>query len=181
MKKRDKEIIYVFLRYFAILIIGLFAFSYFYTIFTPLTIHPVNSLLSIFYGSLVYRNIIIVNDIPIELIGACIAGSAYYLLLLLNLSVPMPVKKRFLSIIFSFALFLIINILRIFIFSLLYINNFKYFNLTHLLFWYIISGIIVFLIWLTTIKTFTIKNIPFYTDLKLIYSQINYKRRKIKK
>lgn len=169
--KEDRRIISIFSRYLFVLLIAIFAFSLFYTLFLPLTIYPVNYLLGLFYDSAVQGSSIFVAHTQIELISACIAGSAYYLLLLLNFSLPLNWKKRVLSLGFSFALFLAINILRISIFSLLYINEFKYFNFAHLLFWYVLSGVIVSAVWLSTIKMFKIKDIPFYTDLKLIYSK----------
>ena len=172
MKIVENRLILIFLRYLSILVIALFAFSYFYKIFLPLTIYPANFLLNLCYNSQIQSSSIIVNNIQIVLIEACIAGSAYFLLLLLNLSVPMKPKTRFLSIIFSLALFLALNIARIFIFSILYINNFKYFEITHLLFWYLVSGVFVFLVWLVTIRTFKIKEIPFYTDLHFVYKLI---------
>ncbi len=172
MKKESRKIIFIFARYTFILLIALLAFPVFYKVFLPLTIYPASFLLSLFYHSVVSGSFILTINVQIELISACIAGSAYYLLLLLNFSLPLAWKKRVYSIAFSFAMFLIINILRIFTFSLLYINNFKYFDITHLIFWYVLSGIIVFLVWLSTIKLFKIKDIPFYADLKLITGKI---------
>lgn len=177
-RKEDRKTYFIFIRYLIILAAGLFAFSSLYAIFTPLTIQPSNLLLSFFYNTSINGNQIIIGGFLIELVEACIAGSAYYLLFLLNLSLPMKLKTRILSITFSFMIFLVINVLRIFIFSLLYINNFRYFDVTHMLFWYVISGVIVFLVWLATIKTFKLTSIPFYTDLNLIYSQIKQKSKK---
>lgn len=177
MNKEDKKVVLIFSRYILLLLIAFFALSFFYSIFLPLTIYPTSSLLKLVYNSQVQGNMLLLGKFKIELIKACIASSAYYLLLLLNFAVPMPLKKRVLSLAFSFSLFLAINILRIFAFSLLYINSFKYFNLFHLAFWYVVSGIIVFIVWFLTIKLFSVKEIPFYTDLKFIYSKINRKIR----
>jgi len=110
------------------------------------------------------------------LIRACIAGSAYFLLFILNLSVPMKLKKRIYSLAFSFFIFLAINIIRIFIFSLLLIDNFRYFDITHKIFWFALSGIIVFLVWILTIRVFKIKDIPFYTDIKYLYKLAKKKK-----
>lgn len=166
---------FIFSRYIFLLLVAFFLLSFFYSIFLPLTIYPTSSLLSLVSSSQVQGDTILLGKFKIELIEACIASSAYYLLLLLNFSVSMPFKKRVLSLAFSFSLFLAVNILRIFVFSLLYINSFKYFNLLHLAFWYAISGIIVFLVWFLTIKLFSLKEVPFYTDLKFVYSKINKK------
>lgn len=172
MKKRGNRIYFIFLRYLIILLFASGNLFVFYLIFTPLTVYPSYYLLSLFYPTTLNNHLITAGSAQIEIIDACIAGSAYYLLFLLNLSVLMPARTRILSLLFSFSLFLVVNIARIFIFSLLYINNSRYFFLTHLLVWYILSGIIVFLVWLVTIKAFKIQETPFYTDLKYIYSSI---------
>lgn len=177
MKTEDKRILLIFARYVFVFLIALFAFSLFYTIFLPLTIYPSSFLLNLFYSSNVQGNSIIAGNFKIELIEACIAGSAYYLLLLLNFSVPMPAKKRLLSFLFSFLAFLVVNILRILVFSLLYVNSFKYFDITHLVFWYVVSGIIIFLVWIATIRVFSIREVPFYTDLRYLYAKTKRSRK----
>lgn len=167
---KENSILSVCLRYLLLVMLALFGFKLIYAIFLPLTIYPLNFLLSLFYDSSIAENSILIGSFSIILIEACIAGSAYFLLLMLNFSLPMRLKTRIYSLIFSILVFLSVNILRIFIFSILLVNSFKYFNLTHLIFWYIISAIIVFFIWLATIKLFKIKKIPFYTDIKFVYS-----------
>lgn len=180
MKKENTKILLIFIRYITILLLALGNLFLFYLIFTPLTVYSSHFLLSLFYPSSVSGNTILLPSVNIILIDACIAGSAYYLLLLLNFSLPMKPKTRFFSVLFSFALFFLVNVLRIVAFSILLINNFRYFDITHLFFWYFISGIIVFLVWILTTKTFKIKNIPFYTDISFIYNQVRNKKRRIK-
>ena len=181
MKKavESRQVLYLLFRYLALVLIALPNLFLFYFIFTPLTIHPVNFFLNLIYDSSIQGNSIMVNNIVIVLVDACIAGSAYYLLLLLNLSVPIPVPKRIKTILFSFFSFLAINILRIFLFTILFIQSFKYFDLTHKLFWYVLSGVIVFFVWFLTVRIYHIKNIPFYTDIKFLYRLT--KRKKSKK
>lgn len=176
-EKEGRTLFLMFVRYILLLIIAVFLLDYFYKILLPLTIYPASFLLGLFYSVQISNITLTINSIPIELVEACIAGSAYFLLLLLNFSVPMKSKKRALSLLFSFSLFLVMNIIRISIFSSLYISNFRYFDLTHLLAWYVLSGIIVFLVWIVTIKTFKITGIPFYTDLKFIYKNIKIKEK----
>ncbi len=179
MKKESKNLAFIFTKYLILSLIALFLLDYFYKALLPLTIYPVVLLLNTAYHSTAQGMTILIDNLPkIELVEACIASSAYFLLILLNLSITMKARTRALSIIFSIVLFLAVNILRIFIFSLLYLNNFKYFDITHLFFWYIVSGVLIFLVWLVTIKTFKIRGIPFYTDLKLVYSQIKRKTKK---
>ncbi|MBM3233498.1 pacearchaeosortase [Candidatus Pacearchaeota archaeon] len=169
MKKENKKLLLIFSRYIFLVLIALPNLFLFYLVFTPLTVNSVNFFLNFFYSSIIYGSKILVNNTSIEIIQACVAGSAYYLLLLLNLSTPMKARTRIYSIIFSLLVFLLINIARIFIFSMLYLNSFAYFDITHKIFWYVVSGVIVFFVWFATIKIYKIKNIPFYTDIKYIY------------
>lgn len=170
MKKRDKSVLSIFVRYLILILFGIFL-SLFYKIFSPLTIWPVYFLLKIFYDVSVLGNTIFIDGVKIELINACIAGSAYYLLLILNLTTSMKAKQRVYSIIFSFVSLLILNILRIFLLSILYIENFAFFDITHKLFWYALSILFVVGIWFLTVKIFKIKNIPVYSDVKTLLNK----------
>ena len=173
MKKKVKyKPIYLVIRY--LILLGLmFSLPLIYLIFTPLTIYSSSKLLSPFYKIIVHENIIVINSTTfIQIIPACVAGSAYLLLLILNLSIPMKLKKRFQSILLSLILLLAINILRIFILSIWYHNNILFFDFTHAFFWYVLSTIFVIFIWLYIIKIFSIKEIPFYTDFKSLISSI---------
>ena len=127
MKKSKIKIQEIILRYIIILILSFNSLALFYLIFTPLTIYPVYLLFSLVFESISFvsmestKSILINRDFLIELIPACIAGSAYFLLLMLNISTPnINLKKRIYAIAFSFGIFLLINILRIFIFGILY-------------------------------------------------------------
>ena len=127
-----------------------------------------------FYSvSLVSDTIIIINNqLPIQLIPACIAGAAYYLLLVLNLSTPeIKLKKRIKAIIFSFSVFLVLNVLRIVLLANLALSGSPYFDVTHTLFWYGVSTIFVVGIWFTEVMIFKIKEIPCYSDLKFLYEK----------
>ena len=145
----------------------------FYFIFIPLTLYPVYFLLSLFFDTSLLGNIIILNkNFAIELIRACIAGSAYYLLLVLNLSIPkIKVSKRIKMITFAFSSLLIINILRIVLLSFVAYSGYSFFDIAHELFWYFMSIIFVVGIWFAEVKIFKIKEIPFYSDLKFLYKK----------
>ena len=163
----------VALRYSILLIIGFLGLSFFYTIFLPLTIQPIYFLLKLFYNPALISNIILINNLPIEIIGACVAGSAYYLLLILNLSIPeIKFAKRIGLLLFSFSLLLIANILRIFLLSVFYVSNFSFFDITHKLFWYVGSTFIVAGIWFLSVKIFKIKGIPLYSDIKFLLKDL---------
>ena len=174
MKKKVKDYkpAYLIIRY--LILLGLtFSLPLIYLIFTPMTIYPSAKLLSLFYKIAIYENIIVINSTTfIQIIPACVAGSAYLLLLILNLSIPMKLKKRVQSILFSFILLLTINILRISVLSGWYHKNMLFFDFTHAFFWYVLSTIFVIFIWLLIIKIFSIKEIPFYTDFKYLINDI---------
>ena len=158
----------ILIRY--LILLGLmFSLPLIYKILTPLTIYPTIFLLKLFYQVSYLNSMIILNSKTIiYIIPACIAGSAYLLLLILNLSLPMSLKKRIRTILFSLTLLLSLNILRIFSLIILYDNSFRFFDITHKLFWYGLSTLFVILIWFYTVKKFNIKEIPIYTDIKYL-------------
>ena len=170
----------IIIRYLLLILIALPGLFIFYFIFTPLTVYPVYFLLGLFFdAALLSKTNILVNNLPIELISACIAGAAYYLLLVLNLSTPkIKLKTRIHAIIFSFIAFLILNILRIFVLSSLAVTGFAYFNVTHTVFWYGFSTIIVVAVWFAEVKIYKIKEIPFYSDLRFLYKKSFIKKKK---
>jgi len=178
MKKISKQFMNILIRYTILIIVALPSLWLFYFIFTPLTVYPVYFLLNLFFDSSLMGHIVLVEDtFPIELIGACIAGSAYYLLLILNLSTPKIKLKRRINMIFlSFTSLLIINILRIFLLSLVFISGSSWFDATHKLFWYLLNIIFVVGIWFTEVKFFKIKEVPFYSDMKFLYKNSTLKR-----
>jgi len=169
----SKQTYYLIARYLILFLLGLF-FSIFYLIFTPLTIYPSYFILSLFYPSikLLSNNILSFGIIQAKLIPACIAGAAYYLLLILNLTISMKNKARIKSILFILLTFLILNILRIVIFSALLVNGYRYFDFTHIFFWYFGSTILVMLIWFANVRIFKINSIPIYSDFKNILKEI---------
>ncbi len=157
----------IFIRY--VILLGLiFTLPLIYKIFTPLTLYPVVGLLKLIYEQVnISQDFILIGfNTIIQLIPACIAGSAYLLLLILNLSVSMRLKKRVYSLLLSFILLLVLNILRIFFLSVLYHSGNSFFDITHKLLWYGLSIVFVVGIWFLIVKLFSIKQIPVYTDIK---------------
>jgi exosortase/archaeosortase family protein len=110
-----------------------------------------------------------------ELVPACIAGAAYYFLLILNLTTPMPVRKRIASITFILSAFLVLNVLRIIIFATLLTQGYQYFDFTHIAVWYFGSTVMVVLIWFVNVLIFRIRAIPVYHDMKGILSDLRRK------
>lgn len=173
--KKSRKVYDILIRYSIMIFLGLPNLWFFYFIFTPLTVYPVYFLLNMFFDASLNGNIINIPDYSIEIINACVAGSAYYLLLILNLSIPkIKLSKRIKMIGLSFATLLTINILRIFFLSL-FVDS-LWFDITHRLFWYLLSTIFVVGIWFAEVKLFKIKDIPFYSDLKFLFKHSHLKR-----
>ena len=105
------NLFFIPLRYFILFILAL-SLPIIYKILTPLTVYTSAFLLNLFFDTVIIKGNFIILDLEtiIELIPACIAGSAYLLLLILNLTIPMNAQKRFLSIIFSIIILFISNI-----------------------------------------------------------------------
>ena len=173
MKRDDRSIFGIFARYLILIIAAFPNLWIFYFMFFPLTVYPVYFLLNLFFdASLISGTVILINQqIPIEIIDACVAGSAYYLLLILNLTTrKVKTKTRINMVLFAFTSFLIINIARIFLLSLLAISGSSFFDITHIVFWYLLSTIFVVGIWFMQVKFFKINEIPLYSDIKFLYS-----------
>lgn len=174
MKKSWREAIDIVVRYCILVVVAVPNLFIFYAIFTPLTVYPVYWLLNILFdASLITSNIILVNnEVPLEIIKACVAGSAYYLLFMLNLFTPrISIKRRTHMILTAFLAFLLINILRIFILGIIAVNGSspEIFDITHKFFWYSVSTILVVVIWFVQVKMFNIEYIPLYSDIKLLH------------
>jgi len=167
----SKEVLDILVRYLILLAVAIQNLYLFYFIFTPLTIYPVYFLTKLFFQSLLSGNIITINSLSIQLIDACIAASAYYLLLILNLSTPkIRISRRIKMLFLAFISILILNVLRIFFLILLALNNSSFFEIIHKTLWYFLSIILVVGIWFIQVKIFKIKQIPFYSDFKHLFS-----------
>ena len=175
----------IIIRYSLLLLLGLGSLWFLNLIITPLTIGLTYYILGLLVSSSlsgVSINLLFSDSsLTIILVDACIAVSAYYLLIILNLSTPMGSKKHVKSLSFTLLAFYLFNVLRIVIFSLILHVNFNLFVSLHLFFWYIMSFLVVSGLWFLTVKLFSIDNIPFFDDIKLLFSAIHSKKRKIKK
>lgn len=173
--------IYIVVRYTAV-ILASFLLPYFYFILAPLTIYPAYILLKLLFGAElleisfqgVLAKTIIFDGKGIVFISSCIAASAYYLLFLLNLTTAkIKIKKRILTMLFDFAIFLLLNIFRISILAMLI--GTEIFSSAHWLFWHVLSTVFVVLIWLFTIKIFEIRETPVYSDFIFLLKAIKKK------
>ena len=177
---KDKEILFILFRYLTLLLIVLISPVLIFFVLKPLTINFTVFILDIIYDIFVNNSLIIIDSKTyISIVSACVAGSAYILLTILNLTTPMKKDVRIKSILLSFILLFVLNILRIITLSVLYHENFKYIEFTHAFFWYGLSTIFVVIIWVLTFKKFKINNIPVYTDL-LTISKTSFLENRIK-
>jgi exosortase/archaeosortase family protein len=179
MKIEDKKFLSIILRYLFLALIAIPGFDFFYFIFLPLTKFPVFYLLGFFYEPAVVGNAIFILDKSIEIVNACVAGSADYFLLMLNFATPnIKSVRRLKMVLFGFLIFLGINIVRIFVLSLMYLNDSQFFDFTHKLFWYLGSTLFIVVIWFVQVRKNKVRSIPFYSDLKYIYGKSSFKKKK---
>ncbi len=171
MKKRvTKKINYqeIFIRYTILLALGLLSF-YFYKLIQPITFYSTFGLLNLFYDVEIIENFIAVNQTYfIEIIPSCVAASAYLLLIALNLATPMNKKQRVYSLGFALFAFFILNLIRISILSVLFVEEYLMFDSIHKLSWYLLSTLFVVFIWFASVKITNVTSIPVYTDVKLL-------------
>jgi exosortase/archaeosortase family protein len=177
MRKENLWIFDVVLRYL-IAALSFLITPIFYVVFKPLTIWLTYLILSIFYSVQITGNSLFFPDFnaSVEIISACIAGNAYFLLFLLNLLTrDIKTIKRIYALLFSFCCLFLINILRLVLIIPMFLNNSAWFDITHKLFWFVLSIIFVALIWILTIKVFRIREVPVYSDVAFILKKIKKK------
>lgn len=172
--KGKKSISGIFYRYTLLLVLAImFSFTDFpYIILLKLTIYPISFILNLFLKTIIIDDYIFINNLSIQLIPACIAVSAYLLLIILNLTTSMSAIKRLKTLVFSLASLLIINIIRIIALIFLIINDYPNFEVIHKFLWYFLSIFFVLAIWFVTAYIFKITNIPIYSDIKKIIKLI---------
>ena len=157
------------LRYLLILTpIKLFSF-----ILTPITFY-LSILILTYFNPVVINNVISINNIDFEFVEACIATLAYYLLLILTMTTK-DISWKIRGKLFLYGSFLILgmNLIRILILVFVAVNyGMDWFQLVHLTFWKIVSGIYVALVWIFLVNKYKIKSIPIIDDLKYLYNLI---------
>ena|SRR3989344_5582989 len=180
MNKLHKGFAELSFRYLILIAVAIPSLWIFYAVFTPLTFYPTYLILNLFFDVMIVKNaniFIINNEIPVEIIRACVAGSAYYLLFALNLATPgIKIEKRVKMILAAFSALLAMNVLRIIFLIAIFFEGTVFFIVAHQIFWYFISTIFVVLIWFSEVKFFKIKEIPFYSDFKLLHKHSLFKR-----
>jgi exosortase/archaeosortase family protein len=173
MERHNPHFLDIFSRYLILLLVASSNLALFYFIFTPLTVYASYFLLGLFFPVSLSGTFIILNDdFVISLIPACVAGAAYYLLFILNLSTPnIKISKRIFLILIAFFSFWAVNVTRIFFLSVLYFDGSPFFDFLHKFLWYFGSVILTAGIWFLEVHFFKLEGIPFYSDLKFLYKQ----------
>jgi exosortase/archaeosortase family protein len=161
----------ILFRYsFAILL----ALSYklFYIVLSPLTIFTTFSLLSIFTPVTLNENMLTLQSASFIIIPACIAASAYlFLAILILLTRNISFRKGLELFLMGSGLIFLFNVIRILLLIFVYVKlGENYFQAIHLTFWYVLSTIVVVLIWIFLTKKYKIKEVPVYSDLKSLVS-----------
>ena len=165
--KQSSKVADLFIRYLIILLLGIGNLYLFYKILTPATIYAASAILRIFTNPRIFGNMILMKQAAIEIIPACVAGSAFYLLFILLMATPdIKIKKRLLILVTSFIILFLLNIFRILL--LIPLASTQYFDAIHWIFWNLISTIFVVAIWISMVKLFNIKRIPIYSDVKFL-------------
>jgi exosortase/archaeosortase family protein len=167
----------IFTRYLIVLTLGLGNFYILSKILTKPTIHATYKIMRILTPAILNQDTIQTNFVTIQLVPACIAISAFYLLIFLLLATAnIELKTRIKAILAATITLLVLNVTRILLLTT--IINKPYFEIIHWTLWHILSTILVVTIYIAVIKLYKIKSIPVYDDLKYLKSQIKFKKSK---
>ena len=174
--REAKLLLGMFARYFSLLLIGTGNLYIVYAILTPLTIYATTTALSIFTTTTLIDNFISIPGVTIEIVRACVAGAAFYLLLILTLSTPgvKPITRTK-TILTAIAILFALNISRILI--LIPLIKSIYFQTIHWVIWHLVSILFVVGTWFAVVKIYKIKSIPIYSDIKYLMNLIKKPKR----
>jgi exosortase/archaeosortase family protein len=173
----------LFIRYSILSILIIFFLSEYFT-------KPMENILtnlSYYYLTLFTNVQLINNEIILEnghiflIIKECVAISAYILISLIFLSIPINTKKIYKSILKSYFIFTILNLLRIVILMTVFIFlGEETFDKIHVLFYEFVSGVMVSGVVIYYLKKHKIRKVyPFFSDMKFLILEIkNHKKQK---
>ncbi|RMD46081.1 pacearchaeosortase, partial [Candidatus Pacearchaeota archaeon] len=139
----------VFLRYFFLLVVGL-NLDKLYSFLTWATVNSLGLIFSIYTKPLIVRNYIRLPGLVIQVIPACVAASAFFLLIFLFFSTPMKPEKRLKVLAFSILALFVINLARIVF--LVEFSGSKYFDAVHWFFWNFLSTVFVVALYIASYK-----------------------------
>ncbi len=171
MDNQSKKLIGLFIRYFFVLILGAGNLYIFYSILTPLTVFLVSEAVSLFTEVSVSGISIYLENFTVELIGACVAGSAFFLMFILIFSTAdIKPKKRFYALVTASALLFLLNFFRIVFLIFIYSPESVYFDAVHWILWHLVSVFFVVGVWFLVVKLYKIESVPVYSDIKYLLS-----------
>jgi len=143
-------------------------FSLFYVIFyKPTILIPYWILIAFGYNAILGSKTILINNTMFSFVSACVAASAYYLLTLLILTTKdIGLRKSIKLWIYGSLIILGVNIIRIVLLIVVYLESgVKWFETLHLFIWKFVASVFVVLLWIWLTNKFKIKTIPVYSDL----------------
>ncbi len=155
-----------------------------FIILFPLTIYSVYFFFKLFnYNILINKEILTINNQQFIFVQACIASSAYFLLLLLIvLTKDLSWKKMFKLFILGSLIILIANIIRVITLLLISLNlSVNWFQLIHLFIWNFLATLFIVFLWIFLTKIFKIKTIPVYSDFKFLLNNSLFKKKGLNK
>ena len=172
MKKENRQVTDIILRYLLILLSTFNGFFVFYFLMTPLTVIFSSLIIDLFYDAIISGNNLMVQGVSINIVDSCVAGAAYFLLFFLNMSIPnIKLSRRFEMILVSFSILLLANVLRIFFLTFWLVRGYANFELIHNFLWHFVSIAFVLIIWFGEVKFYKINKFPGYSDIKFIFSK----------
>ena len=171
-------ILNLFLRLFTAILLVLFGSEIFYFILFFPTFY-LSYLTLLFYNPVLVNSSLIINNINLVFVPACLAASAYTLLsVLILLTKGINLRKGIKIFLTGFFILFFVNLMRIFILAVLLIESgIKLFETFHLLFWQVFSTLFVLGLWIFLTKYFKIKAIPVYSDFKFLLKQLKKSKR----
>ncbi|MBU2638293.1 MAG: pacearchaeosortase [Nanoarchaeota archaeon] len=164
------------LRIIAAFAVGL-VYNLLYAIIAPLTLHWSYFFFSIFVPSALIGNSIQTLTNNFNFIPACVATSAYVLLaMLILLTKDINWNERLQMFVFGSLAILAFNIIRIELLLLTYFRLESAYDSVHLFVWKFMSTAFVVILWLVLARTYKVKAIPVYSDIKYIIGMIRKRR-----
>ena len=168
MEKRD--VLDIVIRYLVCLGLVLL-YNQIYFILLPLTFYFSYFLAKFFIPIMIVDYSFIFDSVKLNFVDACVATSAYLLLIILVFTTfGLKWKKRIKITFFGLVIIYLVNILRIeFLLFILYNYGYNAFERIHLIIWEFVSSMFVVVLWIFLVKKYSIKYIPVISDLKKIY------------
>ena len=130
----------------------------------------ISYLLLLPFKPVISGNTLLINNIGLVFVSACVGASAYVLLTLLVLLTKDVMLRRGIKILVTgFIALFIVNIIRIYFLAFILIKfDFKLFETLHLFFWQVLSTLFVFVLWIFITKYYKVTTIPFFSDFKYL-------------